>query len=397
MQQLSSDLNLLIIIVFFLAFFTFAGLASLGYFLYRSIYYIFRLFFRKKSKSPLEKFEAGKIVTRAEQNPILKPDVANEWEIQGTFNPAAWHDEHGTAHILYRAVGSDGVSRLGYAKSIDGLNFERLPYPVYSMENIRSIDKFGRTHELRFDPVLYPSGGSYGGAEDPRIVAIEDKLYITCSAFDGWDFIRIAIFSISKKDFIAQKWKWSKLMLISPEGTINKNWVLFPEKINGKFAILHSLSPKIQIGYVDNIEDLGRGLVKIKSDFSQSKEERPDWDTWIRGAGAPPIKTKFGWLVFYHATDKNEPHKYKLGAFILDSKDPSKILARSPKPILVPDMWYENDSKPGVVYVCGAVIDKGVLYVYYGGGDKYACVAKVNAEEILDWIMQNGKVSDLPN
>ena len=261
------------------------------------------------------------------------------------------------------------------------------------MENVRGIDKFGQEHKMKFDPVMYPSGGSYGGAEDPRIVEIDGRLYVSCSAFDGWDFIRIAIFSISKEDFIKNKWKWSKVMLISPEGEINKNWVLFPEKIGGKFAILNGLSKGVKIDYVDDLTDLSRGHVKLHSNFDafESRKERAGWDTWIRGAGAPPIKTEAGWLVFYHAIDKNEPNKYKLGAYMLDYNDPQKILARSPQPILVPDMWYENDSKPGVVYVCGAVIDKGILYVYYGGGDRYACVAKMDANEFINWLMVNGK------
>lgn len=397
MYQLPNDLNNLLITIFFISIFSIAVLGTILFFLYRTFHWAFlaplaRLF-KKTRKVPI-KFEAGKIVERSENNPILSPQSFNEWESQGTFNPAAWHDETGTAHILYRAVGSDGVSRLGYAKSLDGVHFDRLPYPVYSMENIRSIDKFGREHELRFDPVLYPSGGSYGGAEDPRIVAIDDRLYVSSSAFDGWDFIRIAIFSISKKDFIQHKWKWSKLMLISPEGTISKNWVLFPEKIQGKFAILHSLVPEIQVDYVDELEDLSRGKVSIKSRFDgvEWRKERPGWDTWLRGAGAPPIKTSAGWLVFYHAIDKREPHKYKLGAYILDYKNPKKILARAPDPILVPDMWYENDGKPGVVYVCGAVIEKGILYIYYGGGDKYACVAKIDSGEFINWMMTKGKI-----
>jgi len=348
---------------------------------------------KSKPKTKKIPFSPGKVLQRVEHNPILMPEPHNDWEAGGTFNPAAWHDDQGTAHLLYRAVGADGVSRLGYARSKDGIHFERLPYPVYSMENLRSIGKDGRVHELRFDPVMYPSGGSYGGAEDPRMVCIDDRIYVSCSAFDGWDFIRIAVFSISKDDFINQKWRWSKLMLLSPEGQINKNWVLFPEKINGQFAILHSLTPSIQVEYVSELEDVGHGRVKVNSKFNafEARKERPGWDTWLRGVGAPPIKTDAGWLVFYHAIDKTEPHKYKLGAFILDYKNPTKILAKSPEPVLVPDMWYENDSKPGVVYACGAVLQDEKIFVYYGGGDRYACVAEVDAKELIDWLVTHGK------
>jgi predicted GH43/DUF377 family glycosyl hydrolase len=55
-------------------------------------------------------------------------------------------------------------------------------------------------------------------------------------------------------------------------------------------------------------------------------------------------------------------------------------------------MWYENDGKPGVVYACGAVIEKGTLFVYYGGGDKYACVAQMPSNQLITWLLEHGKV-----
>ena len=99
-----------------------------------------------------------------------------------------------------------------------------------------------------------------------------------------------------------------------------------------------------------------------------------------------------GWLLLYHAIDSREPHKYKLGAMILSAEDPTKILYRSPRPILAPDMHYENDGKPGVIYASGAVVKDGELYVYYGGGDKYVCSAHTPMRELLNWLKNYGKV-----
>ncbi len=347
----------------------------------------YRKLSKKKGGVKKKKVTSSPIPDRHILNPIITPSPHNEWEAGGTFNPAAWHDETGKIHLVYRAVGNDGVSRLGYAESTDGEVFHKLNYPIFTMENPRCL-RGREIKDLRYDPVMYPSGGSFGGAEDPRMVAIGDHIYISCSAFDGWDFIRIAVFSIKIDDFINQRWKWSKVLLISPEGEVHKNWVIFPEKIHGKFAILHSLNPKIQVDYVDQLEDLAHGHKKISSAFSGSIE-RKGWDTKIRGVGAPPVKTKFGWLVLYHATDKEEPHKYKVGALMLDLENPELVVARSPGPLLVPDMWYENDWKPGVVYVCGAVIENGILYIYYGGGDRYVCVAEVPEDNLLTWLMGN--------
>jgi predicted GH43/DUF377 family glycosyl hydrolase len=73
-----------------------------------------------------------------------------------------------------------------------------------------------------------------------------------------------------------------------------------------------------------------------------------------------------------------------LGAMLLDLKDPKKIISRSKEPILEPEMWYENDWKPGVVYSCGALIKNDTLFVYYGGGDKHVCVATSSLEKIFD-------------
>jgi predicted GH43/DUF377 family glycosyl hydrolase len=236
---------------------------------------------------------------------------------------------------------------------------------------------------------MYPSGGSWGGSEDPRIACIGDKIYVTFSAFDGWDFIRMAVISIKEKDFINKKWKWSRPILISPAGQINKNWVLFPAKINGKFAILHSVNPEVQIDYVDSLEELSSGAKVIKSKFGASKP-RESWDTYLRGVGPSPIRTDKGWLVLYHATTRGEA-RYKLGAMLLDLENPEKILARSPEPILAPDEWYENDWKEGVIYACGAVVKDDNLIVYYGGGDKHVCVAERPLDELLDWLLTHGK------
>lgn len=333
-------------------------------------------------------------IKRHNKNPVMSPQAHNEWETVGTFNPAAIQDKSGKVHLLYRAVGSDGVSRIGYASSKDGLNIdERLTHPVFAMLKPRQNIVQEMPEDLKkIDPIMYPSGGSWGGCEDPRVVQIDGKIYMTFNAFDGWDFIRIGVSIIKADDFFEKKWRWSKTLLISPKNEVNKNWILFPEKINGKFAILHSITPEVQIDYVNRLEDLDRGKDKIKSKFTQEKSiDR--WDSIVRGAGPPPIKTDKGWLVLYHAMSKDEPHiGYKMGALLLDLNDPRNVIARSPSPILVPSEWYENDWKPGVVYACGATIKDNILYVYYGGGDKHICVAHTPINKMLEWLLKYGKI-----
>jgi beta-1,2-mannobiose phosphorylase / 1,2-beta-oligomannan phosphorylase len=344
----------------------------------------------KRSK-PAKRKQTALQIKRHKGNPILTPNPDNNWESEATFNPGVIATEDGQVHMIYRAIGSDGVSRLGYVVSSDGKNFnDKYPIPIFSMQSPR----YNSNKRMVYDPALYPSGGSWGGCEDPRMVAIEGRIYLTFNCFDGWDFIRAAVVSIDQDDFLERKWQWSKPLLISPSREVNKNWVLFPEKFDGKFAILHSINPDVQVAFVDRLEDLHFGLKKIKSRFGG--EPRSSWDTWLRGAGPPPIKTKHGWLVFYHATQKKDAHRFKLGAMLLDLNNPTKVIARSRGPVLSPDMWYENDWKPGVVYACGTSIKNGTISVYYGGGDKVVCLATANLNTFIRKLRKNKNVSLKP-
>ncbi|MCX6701787.1 MAG: hypothetical protein NTX96_01150 [Candidatus Zambryskibacteria bacterium] len=328
-----------------------------------------------------------KILKRSEKNPIIKARHNQEWEIMGTFNPTVFQDENNVLHMFYRALGGDGISRIGYAQSADGISItKRLPYPVFEPTRGFGMPDAKKTKDpIGYHPAYYTSGGGWGGAEDPRVVKIGDDIYMIYVAFEGWNSVRIALTSISVDDFKKGKWNWKKPILLSPIGEINKNWVMFPEKINGKFAILHGISPEILIDYIESFDSFD-GTVFIKS--SPPKGGREDyWDNKMRGVGPSPMKTSLGWLILYHAQDKREPHKYKLGAMILDLNNPTKILYRSAHPILSPDMHYENDGKPGVIYASGAVIRNDDLYVYYGGGDKVVCVAVTPLKEFLNYLV----------
>ena len=332
------------------------------------------------------------LLNKSLRNPILKPGT-NPWTAEAVMNPAAVV-VGGRTHLIYRAIGMDGVSRLGYASSANGIVFDkRLPYPVYVAQKPRNLPG----HARRYSPVLYPSGGSWGGCEDPRMVLIEGRVYVTFNMFDGWDFIRVAAISIAEEDFMAgQFWKWDGPHLLSQPQQIHKNWVLFPEKIAGKYAILHSVVPKIEIAYRDSIEDIGITEPFIQS-WTGSRGDLParenSWDSFIRGAGPPPVRTPRGWLLLYHAIDERDPGRYKLGAMLLDLVDPTKVLYRAATPILSPDEPYENHGKPGIVYACGAVVREGTLFVYYGGADKVIAVATAPLGAFLDTLIKGSQPS----
>jgi len=318
---------------------------------------------------------------RSGENPIISPRLENEWESWQTFNPGViWLD--GNVHFLYRAVGRDGISRLGYAVSKDGFTInDRLPNPVYEH----------RTGDRRFIIYSYFSGGSFGGAEDPRLIRVDDEdvLYMTYTACDNG--LRIGLTSIKVDDFINKKWKWRPPMLISPPDEVHKNWLIFPEKINGQYAILHGINPKIEVEYRDNLDFDDTNYIRSHHSHCARNPIKECWDKWLRGSGAPPLKTRDGWLLFYHAMD-NDWSKYKVGAMLLDLNDPTKILYRAKEPILEPEEIYENNGyKPGIVYISGAVIKDGDLLVYYGCSDSHVSVAYANLDAFLEALKKEAK------
>ncbi len=316
---------------------------------------------------------------RAKENPIIKP-TRRFWEAKGTFN-AGVAQVGGKIHILYRAFSRNNRSTIGYAVTKNGFKItERLRHPVYISEQDFKPLKPSRKKEVP------------ASAEDPRLVKIGSRIYMSYTIFAG-DFssIKVALTSISVKDFLNKKWNWSKPILMTDPNKRHKNLVLFPQKIKGKFAILTRISPKISIKYIKNLEKYFNGKRFIEHEYKKVFRKQ-FWDSWTRGAGPAPIKTRAGWLVLYHAIDKTEPFRFKLGAMILDSKNPTKILYRSSHPILAPDAIYENIGKPGIVYSCGAIVKKGVLFVYYGGADRVLCVATVKLKDLIKDLKEKNEM-----
>jgi len=328
------------------------------------------------------------LLNKLSNNPIIAPILRHFWESQATFNPAAIYEDD-KVHLVYRAVGDNGASVLGYASSQDGVTIEeRLEEPIYIPSESFEVADPSKPPAA----ISYSSGpGGYGGIEDPRLTRIGKRIYMTYVAFNGYSLPGVAITSIDKNDFVEKKWTWDKPVLISRPGEMHKNWVLFPEKIKGKYAMLHSVSPKISIHYFDDLSELkGDGCIESfdPKRFWTPKFLRFSWDSYVKGAGPPPIKTSLGWLLFYHALDRLEPHKYKLGAMLLDLNDPTKILFRSIKPVLEPTEKYEYEGyKGGVVYSCGAVVKGDELYVYYGGADTVVCAAKAVLAQFLEHLI----------
>lgn len=332
------------------------------------------------------------ILERIRENPLLKPLIKHYWESKAVFNPAAFY-EGGKVHLIYRAIGNGDTSVLGYATSRDGVNIdERLKEPIYTP---REPFECGES-QSSFCMLAYLSGGGgYGGCEDPRITKIGNRLYMTYVAHNGRNYPRIALTSIKTEDFLNRQWNWDKPVIISRPGVVDKNACLLPEKINNKFVIFHRIYPNILIDFVDDLDFDGETKY-LKGEFA-IKPRKDYWDSRKIGVGAPPLKTDDGWLLIYQAVGDYDSGRYKMGAMLLDLKNPTRVLARTNNPILEPIRSYENEGlKAGVVYPCGAVTLKDKLFVYYGGADTVVCAAVAPLNQFLDHLKYTGNASLTP-
>jgi predicted GH43/DUF377 family glycosyl hydrolase len=309
---------------------------------------------------------------RYKKNPIVKPNPKNYWEAKATFNAAAIY-EGGRFHILYRAMSNDNTSFIGYASSLNGLDIDiKSDEPIY----------FPRED---FEQKHYPNGNS--GCEDPRIVKIGSRIYMFYTAFDGVKNPRVAITSISKEDFLNHRWNWEKPKLISPEHLVNKNACVFPKKFNGQYIILHRLNNGIDLHYHEDLETLDQAELEEETGWIQPRPGK--WDSRKIGIAGAPFKTKYGWILLYHGISDVDGH-YRLGALLLDLKNPEEILARTENPILEPITEYESVGQvPHVVFSCGVVLHNETIYVYYGGGDTTLNVATVSLKDLIKQLMQS--------
>jgi predicted GH43/DUF377 family glycosyl hydrolase len=336
------------------------------------------------------------VMERFEGNPILEPDPGQRWESKAVFNPGALY-EAGRVHLLYRAIGDSDSSVLGYASSPDGLHFDqRFGEPAYiPREPFEGVPPASSPRPVPYNSSYISGGGWRGGCEDPRLTRIGDRVFITYVAFDGYSIPRVALSSIALDDFLARNWRWQKPVLISAPGVIDKNACILPEKVGDKFVIFHRVFPNILIDLLDDLDFDGK-TKWLKGEFKIGT--RADyWDSRKVGAGPPPIKTEKGWLLIYHAVGERAAGSYKIGAMLLDRADPTRVLARSPEPILEPQAWYETGGlKSNVVYPCGAVVIGKGLFIYYGAADRVVCVAYANLDGLLAQLIRTGTAAVMP-
>jgi len=245
------------------------------------------------------------------------------------------------------------ISHLRLARSKDGVNFEIDDAPSISPAN--DYETFG--------------------LEDPRISLIDGMFYISYVAVSP---LGVTTCLISTKDFISFQ---RHGVIFCPE---NKDAMLFPGKVEGKFYALHRpVSPLFnnQDIWIAESSDL-----RCWGNHSRLMGPRPGlWDEAKIGAGAAPFKTDLGWLEIYHGVDRN--NRYCLGAVLLDGSEPWKVVARANKPILEPQAAYECEGFFGnVVFSCGLLCEDDKVRIYYGAADTVICCAELSLKEILETL-----------
>jgi len=348
---------------------------------------------------------------------LIMGPTKNKWEARAVLNPSVVRDKNGIDHVFYRAVAKNWVSSIGYAR-IKGGKIERFDKPI--MRPTKSYES--------------------KGIEDPRVTKIGNVYYMLYTAFDGAD-AKIA-YAISK-----DLKNWGKKGIISPNISVkearelvkikkyrdkwkkqeiygsrialwDKDAVLFPKKINGKFVMLHRFLPDVQIVKFKKFSELKKdsfwrdyiiNLSEGKDDVSLYR--RYDWEGEHIGAGAVPIETKKGWLLIYHGVNLKKvaflsrifhrvsynfcgvfhrlrnrrlPLVYHVGAALLDLKKPEIEITRLKKPLFSPSYSWEREGDVNeVVFPEGVSLKGNNLRIYYGCADTRIGLAEINLKELL--------------
>ena len=321
-----------------------------------------------------------------------RPNI--EFENEGVLNPACV-EKDGITHMFYRAVRKGNFSTIGYCQIKDGKVIYRSDKPIL-------------VPEYRYES---------HGLEDPRVTYLEGKYYLLYTGYDGKN--ALVAYAVSN-DLV----NWKKKGLISPQITYDeaedlfrdsgvgekyiyfekifrrdrnnnvylweKDAMLFPRKIKGKYALIHRVLPGIQICYFNDFEELTQDFWrKYLRDLNTYLVLNPEYahENAYIGGGCVPIETDKGWILIYHSveTDINKGQIYHASVVLLDKNNPNKVIKSLPYPLFSPENEWERDGVVNnVVFPTGTSFNGKYLSVFYGAADNRIGVRKIILTELLE-------------
>lgn len=303
------------------------------------------------------------LLRRHPANPILTAAHFPR-PVNSAFNAGAVKF-NGQYLLLVRVEDLTGSSCLWLARSDDGVHFTPDSEPALlpaSEEPFQAVENFS--------------------LEDPRIIPIGDMFYITYVGYSEYGCVTALA---RTEDF--ERYERVSVMTL-PD---NKDVVLFPEKIGGRYGKLDRP--------LTRPPGVGDMWISFSPDWIHWGDPRPvmtprprKWDSHKIGAGAPPIKTSHGWLEIYHGVRKNAAgFLYRLGAVLLDLEQPWRVVGRASDTILSPIAPEDFCGNVGnVVFTCGAILEEdGELKVYYGAADQVMCLATAAVDDVIALCLQN--------
>lgn len=234
-------------------------------------------------------------------------------------------------------------------------------------------------YEVQFQPdqqlserIIFPATPSQrNGIEDARFVRFQNDdgshiYYATFTAFDGKVVMPELVETV---DFLR-----FRFITLNGPAAQNKGMAIFPRRINGHYAMLSRQdNESIYLMFSDNVHFWNEREILLKPTFP--------WELVQLGNCGSPIETEAGWLVLSHGV--GPLRRYCIGAFLLDRKEPAKVIGRLREPLLEPNQSEREGYVPNVVYTCGALLHEGCLVIPYGLADHATGFATVPVNDVL--------------
>ena len=320
----------------------------------------------------------------------MKNSVSIPWQDRPAgCNDVMWRYSENPVIDRYSIPSSNSIFNSAVVPFEDGFaGVFRCDNKAVQMNIFAGFSKDGINWDINHDPIeMKPGNTAMIDSEykyDPRVVFIEDRYWITwCNGYHG-PTIGIG-YTFDFKEFF----QCENAFL-----PFNRNGVLFPEKIDGKYAMLsrpsdngHTPFGDIYISYSPDMKYWGEHRIVMKvAPFPVSA-----WQCTKIGAGPIPILTDEGWLMIYHGviTSANG-FRYSMGAALLDRADPSKLLYRTKPYLLAPAAPYETvGDVPNVIFPCAALHEDNKLAVYYGAADTHVAIAFGHLDEVVAFTKNN--------